>query len=225
MNQLMKCALCKVKSDKSACRVEDGIGPVDCPTKNKPEVISKATEKYDNPDVLEFARMASIQEADCYINRDKDPFVKHPVKTRMEEIVEFAYKMNYKRLGLAFCAGLSSEANLFHQYLESKGFEVVSVICKVGCTPKERIGLKNGEKVRIGQFETMCSPIAQAELLNDAKTDFNIVLGLCVGHDSLFFKHASAYSTVFAVKDRVLGHNPLAALYTIDSYYERLVKD
>ncbi len=225
MNQLMKCALCKVKSDKSACRVEVGTGPVDCPTINKPAVISKAKDKYDNPDVLEFARTASVQEADCYINRDAVPFVKHPVKTRMEEIVEFAHKMNYKRLGLAFCSGLSAEAGLFHQYLEKKGFEVLSVVCKVGCTPKERIGIKDHEKVRPGQFESMCSPIAQAELLSEAETDFNIVLALCVGHDSLFFKHASAYSTVFAVKDRVLGHNSLAALYTGNSYYEWLFKD
>ena len=70
----------------------------------------------------------------------------------------------------------------------------------------------------------MCNPIAQARLLNDAKTDFNIMLGLCIGHDSLFLKHVEGLTTVFAVKDRVTGHNPMVALYTSESYYRRLKK-
>jgi uncharacterized metal-binding protein len=68
----------------------------------------------------------------------------------------------------------------------------------------------------------MCSPIAQAMILDEEKTDFNILVGLCVGHDSLFLKYAKAFSTVLVVKDRVLGHNPAAALYTAESYYSKL---
>lgn len=71
----------------------------------------------------------------------------------------------------------------------------------------------------------MCNPIAQAKILNAAGTDFNILLGLCVGHDSLFIKYSQAMVTVFAVKDRVLGHNPLAAVYNYESYYERFQQD
>lgn len=70
--------------------------------------------------------------------------------------------------------------------------------------------------------ETMCNPLLQAELLNRAETEFNVLLGLCVGHDSLFLKAAKAPCTVLAVKDRVTGHNPLAAVYTLDSYYRAL---
>ncbi|MCK5682073.1 DUF1847 domain-containing protein, partial [bacterium] len=70
--------------------------------------------------------------------------------------------------------------------------------------------------------ETMCNPILQAMILNQSKTDFNIMLGLCVGHDSMFLKEADAPCTVLAVKDRVLGHNPLSAIYNIDSYYRSL---
>ncbi len=33
----------------------------------------------------------------------------------------------------------------------------------------------------------MYSPIVQAEILNEAGTHFNILLGLRVGHDALFF--------------------------------------
>ena len=102
------------------------------------------------------------------------------------------------------------------------GFQVVSVVCKAGRTPKEHIGIQEEEKINIGTFESMCSPIAQAMILNGEETDFNILLGLCVGHDSLFLKYSDAFSTVLVVKDRVLAHNPVAALYTAESYYERL---
>ena len=50
----------------------------------------------------------------------------------------------------------------------------------------------------------------------------NVLLGLCVGHDSLFFKYTEAPCTVLAVKDRLLGHNPMAAVYNVDSYYRCL---
>ena len=70
----------------------------------------------------------------------------------------------------------------------------------------------------------MCNPLLQAEVLNQEKTEFNVVLGLCVGHDSLFLKKSDALCTVLAAKDRVTGHNPLAALYTLHSYYQKLKK-
>jgi uncharacterized metal-binding protein len=68
----------------------------------------------------------------------------------------------------------------------------------------------------------MCNPVVQAAILNKEKCDLDIMLGLCVGHDSLFIKYAEAPVTVFAVKDRLLAHNPLAALYQSSAYYRRL---
>ena len=97
----------------------------------------------------------------------------------------------------------------------------MSVVCKVGGVPKEEIGITEEQKILIGEEETMCNPIAQAEVLNRAGTELNVLLGLCVGHDSLLFRHAAAYTTVLAAKDRVLGHNPLAAAYTLGSYSGR----
>lgn len=126
---------------------------------------------------------------------------------------------------MAFCTGLAHEALVLSEILENHGFEVVTVVCKVGGVPKETIGVKDKEKVKIGQFESMCNPITQAKILNRAKTDFNIMLGLCVGHDSLFLKYIKGFTTIFAVKDRVTGHNPLAALYTHRSYYQKLIKN
>ncbi len=217
-----ECAKCKIK--EKICRSPEGQGPANCPTINRKEVVEKAKEEYSKPDILKFAHEASVQEAECYINRDKKPFVPCPVKPRVQEICEFAKKMGYKKLGVAFCNGLQNEASALNQILEAQGFEVVSVICKAGRIPKEYIGIKEEEKVRIGEFEPMCSPISQAMILNEEKTDFNIMLGLCVGHDSLFLKYSEAFCTVLVTKDRVLGHNPCAALYTTGSYYSRMLK-
>jgi uncharacterized metal-binding protein len=218
----LNCAKCPLI--KKACRVEGGKGPGGCPTLKKTAVIEKAREEYNDPEILEFARQASIQEAECYAFRDAKPFRMHPTKTRLEETIEFSRKMGYKKLGIAFCGGLTHEGAILSDVLERQGFEVVAVSCKVGGVPKEEIGLKDEEKVRIGSYECMCNPIAQAEILNDANTDFNIMLGLCVGHDSLFLKYAKGMTTVFAAKDRVSGHNPMAALYTIKSYTSRFRK-
>ncbi len=96
---------------------------------------------------------------------------------------------------------------------------MVSVVCKAGRTPKERIGLQEHQKILPGSFEPMCNPIYQAHIVNDEKVDFNILMGLCVGHDSLVIKHLDAPVTILAVKDRLMGHNPLAAVYNLDSYY------
>jgi uncharacterized metal-binding protein len=130
--------------------------------------------------------------------------------------------MNYERLGFVFCIGLAREAEAVSGILKNQGFDLVSVACKVGCVPKEELGLEEQEKIYIGEYESMCNPILQAKVVNQAKTQFNVLLGLCVGHDSLFFKYAKAPTTVLAVKDRVTGHNPLAAVYISGNYYSWL---
>ena len=216
------CAKCAVV--EKICRLEKGRGPSSCPTKKEGPILAEALERYGDPEIKEFARAASVQEGSCYTCRDTKPFVMIPTKSRMEELIEFSQRMGYKRLGMAFCGGLTHEASILSEILEKHGFEVISVSCKVGGIPKERIGVKDEEKIRIGEFESMCNPIAQAKILNQAGTDFNIMLGLCLGHDSLFLKFVDGLTTVFAVKDRVTGHNPMAALYTSRSYYQRLMK-
>ena len=91
---------------------------------------------------------------------------------------------------------------------------------KSGLIDKTRIGIPE-ECQEIGCH--MCNPVLQAKYLNKEKTDLNVVVGLCVGHDSLFYKHSDAPVTTAVTKDRVLGHNPAAALYTAESYYKRLL--
>lgn len=209
------CSKCTV--DKKICRTESGRGPVFCPTLTRKAITGRANRECEKPEIREFARQASIQEGQCYANRGVDPYVLHPVKPRIQETWEFAKKMGFTKIGIAFCSGLQGEASTSTKILEAQGLQVVSMVCKAGRTPKEHIGIREEEKINIGKFESMCSPIAQAMILNEEETDFNILLGLCVGHDSLFLKYSEAFSTVLVVKDRVLGHNPAAALYTAES--------
>jgi uncharacterized metal-binding protein len=216
------CAACGHEASKRICVDEDGIGSKGCPTLVYNDVLVEANTEYDRSEIREFARQASRQEADCYANRHQRPYVEQPTKTRIVEIYEFAEKMKYHRLGLAFCVGLVKEAGIVEDILKDRGFEVVSVLCKAGRTSKDRIGIEDEDKIHQGTDESMCNPIYQAKLLNHAKTELNILLGLCVGHDSIFFKYAEAPTTVLAAKDRVTGHNPLAAIYLSDSYYRKI---
>lgn len=217
-----QCARCPFTPAERICQKEGGRSPSYCPTTTREAIIQCAFETIgEMPDVLEFAKQAAIQEGEGYENGTGYANAK-PVNPRVVETIEFAKKMNYNRLGLVFCLGLRKEAKIMEALLADKGFEVVSAMCKVGRIPKSKLGLDADQTIRGDAAEPMCSPVAQAMLLNDAKTEFNIVMGLCVGHDSLFLKYAEAPSTVLVVKDRVLGHNPVAVLYTIDSYYRAL---
>jgi len=225
------CAACDLEVAGRICMSAEGTGSKGCPTLTRREVLIEANKEYEDPEIREFARQASIQErqasiqeSECYANRHQRPYVLQPTKTRIVEICEFAKKMAYKRLGLAFCVGLVKEASMVEDILKIHGFEVVSVLCKAGRTPKRDIGLKEKETISRGLDEAMCNPIYQARLFNHEKTEFNILLGLCVGHDSLFFKYSEAPVTVLAAKDRVTGHNPLAAIYLSASYYAKIKK-
>jgi uncharacterized metal-binding protein len=222
-NQTPNCARCPIKIGDRLCRETQGKAPDFCPTDNLEDLTNQSLEEYRTKgDIHTFARQASIQEASGYGNRELGYEQVRPIKPRIEEIIEFAGRMNYRRLGMAFCIGLRKEAKAVERLIGSRGFEMVTVVCKVGRSSKEIIGLDRDDQIDPGKDEAMCNPILQAMVLNKEKTDFNILLGLCVGHDSLFFKYAEAPCTVLAVKDRLLGHNPLAAVYNLDSYYRAL---
>jgi uncharacterized metal-binding protein len=225
--QYPMCARCPVKvcSDRER-KMSDGPpsfekAPAFCPVKLMPEVINAALSEYEKPEIREFARLGSIQEFECYEHLPSGVRTKFP---RVEELIQFSKKCGYKRLGIAHCAGLADEARILTDILEKKGFEVASVVCKVGAVPKESIGIKAEEKIAGPEgWENMCSPITQAEVINSSNVDLAIMLGLCIGHDTLFIKYCRVPMTVIAVKDRVFGHNPLAALYLSGSYYRRLM--
>lgn len=141
--------------------------------------------------------------------------------TRVEEIVEFARRIGAKKIGIATCIGLLEESRIFAKILKLNGFEVYGVSCKVGSVNKTTIGVD--EKYTCVTGPVMCNPIMQAKLLNKEKTDLNVVVGLCVGHDSLFYKYAKGLTTTLITKDRVLAHNPVGALYQSRAYYKKLL--
>ena len=138
-------------------------------------------------------------------------------KTRLEELILYAEEMGMRRLGIAFCVGLSSEARTVADIFTKQGFEVHSVCCKICGIDKTEVGVVrlHGED----GYEAVCDPIGQAMCLAECGTEMNILVGLCVGHDMLFTKHSKAPVTTFIVKDRVLAHNPAGAIYS--GYYRK----
>ena len=73
-------------------------------------------------------------------------------------MIEFAGKMRYKKLGLVFCIALRKEARVVEKASCANGFTVVSGVCKMGRAPKERLGVRDDQKIRIGGFERRATP-------------------------------------------------------------------
>lgn len=142
--------------------------------------------------------------------------------TRVEEVAAFARRIGARKIGVATCVGLINEAKAFVRFLDAQGIESYTVACKVGAVDKTELGVPEENKIRKGTHESACNPILQARILGRQKTDLNVIIGLCVGHDSMFIKYSAAPVTYLVVKDRVLAHNPVGALYTDRSYYKRL---
>jgi uncharacterized metal-binding protein len=204
------------------CQRPGMTGKQDCPTEHKAEAIKHATEKMHSPEFQKWAYAASIQEGQGFMKLPFAPKGPSPVRSRLEETVELARKMGFRKLGVAYCLGVRQDAGVMVDILQRKGFEVASVCCKCGAVSKAELGIKPEEQVWPAP-ESMCHPIAQAEILNEEQTDFNILMCLCVGHDTLFLRNSQAPCTVFAVKDRLFAHNPMAALWLRHSYHRRVL--
>lgn len=188
----MKCALCDNKECTSG---------KDCTS-----ISDRVTQEY-RAGTLKMAQTAAYVEATYYMQ-----------KTRIEETIEFAKLMGYGKIGIAFCIGLSSEAQIIHEIL-ARHFDVHSVCCKVCAVEKKHFDLK---PVSQDPDETMCNPIGQAMVLNDEHTDLNLIVGLCMGHDITFTRYSDAPVSTLVVKDRVLTHNPCGAVYS--RYYLRRLR-
>ena len=163
-----------------------------------------------DPEDLRLAQVAASVESDGY--------KKWP---RVQETIVFAKRMGYRKIGIATCVALIRESRTLAKMLRANGFEVYGVGCKAGGLEKDALSIPPEHQ---GPGPVACNPILQAELLAEAGTEFNIIMGLCVGHDSLFCKHSRAPVTTLVVKDRVLIHNPVMALYTADGYYAHLTE-
>jgi len=187
-----------MRSDCAHCKDKDCYEGKDCFG-----LADRARKEYEGYELRSMRASGKI-EAEHYMK-----------KTRLEELMLYAREMGYKRLGIAFCVGLSSEARTVADILIKNDFEVHSACCKVcGIDKSELRVLKmHGEDGN----EAVCNPVGQAICLAECGTEMNIVIGLCVGHDMLFTKHSKAPVTTFIVKDRVLAHNPAGAIYS--GYY------
>ena len=206
-----KQVLCSYCARKNCYTGDVSQAPDFCPTAKSPELMKEALARLGEPENLPMAQ----DVARSWKAEDRP--------TRVERTADYAKLRGYKKLGLAFCVGLSKEAELFTNFLLNEGFEVASVSCMCGGISSDDIELPEEDKVAPpGTRQAMCNPITQAVVLNSEKTDLNIILGLCVGDDTLFIKHSEAPITLLAAKDRDLAHNPLGALWTANSGYRRI---
>jgi uncharacterized metal-binding protein len=205
----LDCATCGINSCATAGEANRSHDA--CPMATTEQVFTEASGVYDSDDqIRSMAHAAALVEAKGYMKW-----------TRVEDTIEFARLMGFTKLGIACCLGLKREGAILENILRKNGFEVLSAICKTGGEPKEKLGVKDHEKIHPGQFEAMCNPIAQAMLLNSAGSQLNVLVGLCVGHDALFAMSSRAPVTTLIAKDRVLCHNPVSAIYNHQSYYRK----
>lgn len=198
----MPCAGCQTRT----CFTGSGEMPAECPER------LRGTTKPPDPEkgFVEYARQMRPKE-----------------DNRLEELVEYARFMDYKKIGLAGCIGLHDELRVISGLLRKAGFTVASVMCKTGSLNKKFIGVPGKNRMttltgyNIGVVA--CNPVAQALILNREKTDLNCVIGLCAGHDSIFMKHAQAPVVTLIAKDRSNGHNPASILCNFygDNFFSR----
>jgi len=195
------------------CKRQDSEYPKFCPTKElTSDEIIEIEKLYNEDNNKEISRVSAEIEEEFYCKY-----------TRVEEIIEFAKRLKMNKIGIAACVGLMEESRTFAKILAKHDFEVYSVACKVGAMKKTEVAGLDDEKTCV-TGNIMCNPILQAKILNNEKTDLNVIIGLCVGHDSLFYKYSDALCTTLVTKDKVLAHNPVGALYQTNTYYKKLMK-
>lgn len=204
----LSCTDCSVMN----CSKRNGTYPEFCPTAAlTEEEINQVVKLYTNNRINKKVAIAAAEVEGGFYGK----------YTRVEEIVEFARRIGAKKIGIATCIGLIEESRIFAKILRLNGFEVYGISCKSGSVDKVDIGID--EKYTCVTGKVMCNPILQAKILNREKVDLNVVVGLCVGHDSLFYKYANGLTTTLVTKDRVLAHNPVGALYQSRAYYKKLL--
>ena len=191
-----------------------------CPMIASSEIEKEALNFYKSDEFIKkTTKIASIVEASGYIQWP-----------RLKDTIEFAKGMDFKKIGLAFCVGLRREAKRIAEILDKYGFEVCSVCCKTGSIKKTELDVPKEytiiSKTGYPLGFVSCNPVAQALLLNNAQTDLNLIIGLCIGHDITFTQLSNAPVSTLIAKDRSHPHNPAAVLYTPygDSYFRKDIK-
>jgi uncharacterized metal-binding protein len=204
----LSCSECGVRN----CYRNDSQYPSFCLTVADPEGATETRELYNGDnEVARILKVAGDVESEFYQRM-----------TRVEETVTFCQRLGVKKLGIASCFALINETSIFAKCVRSAGIEPKTVICKIGSIDKGELGVPDEMKLLPGHKEANCNPVLQARTLNAWGSEFNVVMGLCVGHDALFNMHSEAPVTTLVAKDRVLGHNPVAALHLSKTFYSRI---
>jgi len=142
---------------------------------------------------------------------------------RVAELVYYCLGMKFNRLGVAFCLDLIEPAGILTGLLR-RFFDVFPVCCKVGGIPVADPLIKGNEFRDENAISGIaCNPAGQAEVLNRLGTDINIIVGLCMGVDSLFTQASLAPVTTLFVKDKSLVNNPIGAIYS-DYYLNEVIR-
>lgn len=128
----------------------------------------------------------------------------NPHIDRVQEIIEYARAASIQTIGIAHCTAFRQEAENLREILEENGFQVEHVNCKYGRVPFSDLVP--------GYPGTSCNPAGQAKYLEEKKTELNIMMGLCLGHDMIFNSKSAAPVTPLIVKDRKLKHHSWKAL-------------
>lgn len=198
------------------CRLDEDY-PSFCPTKKLDQAtIDKVLEIYRNdPLTNKITKVSSAVEAHNYLKA-----------TRVEETVDFIKRMGFKKVGIASCISMLPETRVFCKILKSHGIKYEALSCKVGAIEKEEVGISKEDKIRknVGH-ESMCNPVLQSKYFENMGVDFVVMIGLCVGHDTLFYMHCDLPVTTLIVKDRVTCHNPAAPLHYIDGIYKKILNE
>jgi len=170
--QCVKCTVLRCSS-----REKDRNMPASCPTEKYPDLDKETVNKFMLPE-----NQAVNRGWLGLMNQILDP-EKAGEKwlwTRVDEIIEYAKIRGMKRLGIATCYALMYESRSLSDILERNGFDIVSVSCLCGEVNPQDVGMSGN---------IFCNPIMQAEVLNREKTELNIMVGLCLGHDILFLRY------------------------------------
>ncbi len=100
------CAQCKTRFCIKGISEEKEL-PEFCPMKKEKKLIVKSLKEYRNEKMREFYPLSVLNKKEVYeVVRGE----RIPVRPRVKELIEFANKLDIKKIGIAFCVGLSEEA-------------------------------------------------------------------------------------------------------------------
>lgn len=153
--------------------------------------------------------MENYEYINLYSDEDKEILKRaedslNPRIDRIQEIIEYCREAGIKKIGIAHCTAFNTEAQQLDTILAANGFTIDKVNCKLGRIPFTDL---------VPDYKGIsCNPAGQANYLAEKKTELNIMMGLCLGHDMIFNSKSEAPVTPLIVKDRKLKHHTLQVL-------------